>query len=328
MMTFALLTMIAVGCRDIRPKAQDWVASAPVKTTIGVSCNLGWILEMPDFRKFIAGHPMFDAALELFLDSAKIDPAYETGRLTAYVLKLPNTSNSTPSVDDLREMMLIQVAGFREPKAIQRIITETFSPEGSLKLGGREYPLFVVIDINNVKIRIVTDSDGRVWIGDLAVLQEMAKKQGVMRENSHVLRASEWLPPSGVIQGFLQPELIPKESFKDLAGMIPAGIKGLAWSASPSQRDEQIIGLNLVITGTEAAVNEIKPWMQRVFAMAASLADGDTTVQPETIQEKNRMGIRCQFSQSQLGSALDFMNLKGIIPITSDTKFTRTGKPK
>jgi len=325
LMIFVLLAVISFGCRDIRSKTQDWVASAPEKTAIGVSCHLGWILEMPDFRNFIAKYPLYDNALELFLDSAKIDPASETGRLSVYVLELPNTDHAEPSINDLREMLLIQMAGFREPKIIQRVIMDNFSPEGSLRLGGREYPLFVVLDINNVKIRIVSDDNGRVWIGDIAALQETARKRG-MGSSAYVSRASEWIPPSATIQGFVQPEFVSKDIFKDFADVIPPGIKGLAWSASPSQNNKQIVNLDLAITGTDDAVNKIKPWMQRIFVMASSLANGDGTGQPETVQENNRMGIRCQFKQSQLSQVLNSLNLKGIVPISSETIFTKSGK--
>ncbi|MDR2697136.1 MAG: hypothetical protein LBB40_01515 [Holophagales bacterium] len=327
LMTFVLLAIISLGCRDIRPKAQDWVTSAPEKTAVGVSCHLGWILEMPDFRNFIARYPLYDNALELFLDSAKIDPASETAKLSVYMLKLPNPDISAPSIKDWREMLLMQIAGFREPKAIQRVIMETFSPEGSLRLRGREYPLFVVLDINDVKIRIVSDNDGRVWIGDIAALQETAKKRSV-GDSGYVSRASEWITSSSAIQGFVQPELIPKDVFQGFANSLPAGIKGLAWSASPSQRDKQIINLDLAITGTDEAVNKIKPWMQRIFAMASSLADGDGTGQPETVQESNRMGVRCQFKQSQLSQVLDSLNLKDLVPISSETSFTKSDKAR
>jgi len=322
---FVLFAVISVGCRDIRPKTQDWVASAPEKTAIGVSCHLGWILEMPDFRNFIAKYPLYDNALELFLDNAKIDPTSETGRLSVYVLKLPNPNAAATSIDDLREMLLIQMAGFREPKAIQRVIMDNFSPEGSLKLGGREYPLFVVLDINNVKIRIVSDNDGRVWMGDITALQETAKKRGV-GSSGYISHASEWIPSSAAIQGFVQPEYISKDIFKDFAEVIPPGVRGLAWSVSPSQNNNQIVNLNLAITGTDAAVNKIKPWMQRIFAMASSLANGDGAGQPETVQESNRMGIRCQFEQSQLRQVLNSLNLNGIVPISSETVFTKSGK--
>jgi len=86
--------------------------------------------------------------------------------------------------------------------------------------------------------------------------------------------------------------------------------------------------LDLAITGTDEAVNKIKPWMQRIFALASSLADGDGAGQPETVQESNRMGIRCQFKRSQLTQVLNSLNLDGIVPISSDINFAASDKAK
>ena len=322
----ALLAVAFMGCRGVSPRAEDWVASAPEKSVMGVSCHLGWMLEMPEFRQLVTRYPVFDQALELFLDRAKIDPASETGRVSVYALKIPNMD--TASANDLRETALIQIAGFRDPKAIQQVIAETFPPEGSLSMGGREYPLFVVLDMVldkiDIHIRMFTDGDGRLWIGDLAAFQDLSKKRQIGIDGP-IPRASEWVSPSGAVQGFVQPELIPKDALKELAGVIPAGIKGLAWSFSPTQSDGQIISLDLAVTGTDEAVTKLKPWMQRLFTMASTLA-GEGAGQPETVQEGNRMGIRCQFRQDQLSSALDMINLKDLIPIPAETEFPKSGK--
>jgi len=321
----ALLAITSVGCRDINPKAQDWVTSAPDKTTIGVSCHLGWILEMPDFRELVTRYPVFDQALELFLDKTKIDPTSETGRVSVYALDIPGPGSEI-SPSGLRGMTLMQIAGFRDPKAIQNVVVETFPPEGSLKLRGREYPLFVVLDINDIRIRVFSDGDGRLWIGDLTALQEMSKRRSI-GTSGPVPRASEWISSSGAVQGFVQTELIPRDVFSNFADVIPAGINGLAWSLSQTQNDDQIINLDLAVTGTDEAVTKIKPWMQRLFATASTIA-GEGAGQPETVQEGNRMGIRCQFRQDQLSSALDVINLKDLIPIPAKTEFPKSGKAK
>jgi hypothetical protein len=311
-----LVAAASAGCKDMRPKAQEWVLSAPEKTAMGVSCNLGWALEMPDTHKLIADYPIFDQALQLFLDKVKFDPSSETARFSLYVLDIPRIKN----VDNY----LMQLDGFKDAKAVQRAIAETFPPEGTLRVGSRDLPLVVVLDINDVKIRVLSDMDGKLWIGDIAALQEMAKRHSI-GENSPVSRASEWVSPSGAVQGFVQPELIPKDVLGAFADVVPAGIKGLAWSLTPPYKNEQIIELDLVVTGTEEAVGKLKPWMQRLVATASTLADGSGR-QPATIQEQNRMGIRCQLKEDQLDDVLNLFDLNGFIAVPND--FPAPGKPK
>jgi hypothetical protein len=219
---------------------------------------------------------------------------------------------------------LIQINGFNDAKAVQRVIAETFPPEGALRVGSRELPLFVAMDINDVKIRVLSDMDGKLWIGDIAALQEMAKRRSI-GGNSPVSRASEWVSPSGAIQGFVQPELIPKDVLRAFADVVPTGIKGLAWSLTPPYKNEQIIELDLVVTGTEESVAKLKPWMQRLVATASSLAEG-TGRQLDTIQEQNRMGIRCQLKEDQLDNVLNLFDLKGFIAVPTD--YQTPGKPK
>jgi len=342
----ALLAILVAGCRDMRPQAQDWMVSAPEKTILGVSGQLGWILEMPEFRKYITRYPIFDQALELFLDRAAIDPSSETARISLYVLNIPNDGNTVTSAEDLRGLALIQIAGFRDVKAIQRVVVETFPPEYSLKIGGREHPLFVVLDFNQIRVRLFFDDSGRLWIGDLSALEEIAKKRrsGI---SDYLARASEWLPATGALQGFAQPELIPKHAFKELDAFIPAGIKGLAWAVTPVDKKGQAapatpqasqaagnalqafqaVNLDLCVTGTEDAVTNLKPWMQRVVAIASTLA-GDGMMPPETIQEGARMGVRCQFKQDQLETALKMMNMEELIQAPIDQKKVKTGAPK
>jgi len=331
MRNFCIAVLLAIslaiaGCRDMQPKPQDWVVSAPEKTPIGISCNLGWILEKPELRKLVTSHPMFDQALELFLDRAQLDPSSETGRVSAYLLKFPNKDDSNPPIDSLRKAALIQIAGFRDPKAIQKVVAESFPPEGTLKLGNREYPLFVVLDINQFQIRILSDSEGRLWIGDMGVLQEIAKRRTI-GDGSPVSRAFEWVSNSGAVQGFVVPDLVPKEILNNFLKVAPEGIKGLAWSVSPSSRDEQIIDFDLAVDGTEEAITKLKPWMQRLIVLVSSSGNNGTR-QPETLQENSRMGIRCQFRQDQLSDALNMLDLQEIVQLPVNGGFTTSSNTK
>ena len=321
-----ILALVTFSCREMRPMAQDWAVSAPEKTIVGISCDLGWILEMPELRKLITNYPLFDQALELFLDKTQIDPSSETGRVSVYLLELPDEHTSGSFLDGLRDLALIQIAGFRDPKAIQKVIVESFPPEGSLKLGNRDYPLFVVMDINRIQMRILSDGDGRLWIGDLAALKELTKGHTI-GDSGPISSALRWITPSGSMQGFVQTELVPMDAANGFFDIVPAGIKGLAWSISPSKMDGKIIDFDLVVTGTEEAITTLKPWMQRIIALVSSLGSGGTR-QPETVQENNRMGIRCQFRQDQLSSALSTLNLQDIIRLPADAGFPTAEKIK
>jgi hypothetical protein len=320
---------IYIGCKDMRPKVQDWVISAPEASALGVSCSLALALESPPAREAITKFPQFDQALELFLDKAKIDPASETGRVSAYLMNRPDAKIASVSTDDLASLaqtVFFQIAGFRDPKAIEKMVIETFPPAGSLNMGGREYPLFVVFDINNFHLRVFSDNEGRLWIGEMAALKELAKRRS-FGDNSPVSRASEWVSRAGTLQGFVQPELLPTDMMQELAKVVPAGIKGVAWSISPPDKEGQTVELDLVVTGAEDAIVQLKPWMQRLIAMASTLG-GEGSKPPDTVQENNRMGIRCQFNKDQLADALKLINLNNIIVLPKDANLLAPAKIK
>jgi hypothetical protein len=288
---------------------------------------LALALESPAAREAITKFPQFDQALELFLDRAKIDPTSETGRVSAYFMGRP-TKMAPATSDDLAalaQMTFIQIAGFRDPKAIERLVLETFPPEGSLSVGGREYPLFVVFDLNDFHLRVFSDNEGRLWIGDMAALKELAKRRS-FGENSPVARATEWVSRAGAIQGFIQPELLPSDMMKNIAKVVPDGIKGVAWSISPPETGGQTVELDLVVTGAEDAISQLKPWMQRLIAMASTLG-GEGGRPPDTVQENNRMGIRCQFNKDQLNDALKLIDLNNIVVLPKDGKLSAPAKP-
>jgi hypothetical protein len=214
--------------------------------------------------------------------------------------------------------VFIQIAGFRNSKAVERMMTETFPPQGSLNMGGREYPLFVVFDLNDFHLRVFSDSEGRLWIGEMTALRELAKRRS-FGESSPVSRASEWVSRAGAIQGFLQPEMLPSDKMQEIAKVVPPGIKGVAWSITPPETGGERVDLDLVVTGAENAIAQLKPWMQRLIAMASTLG-GEEGKPPDTIQENNRMGIRCQFNKDQLADALKLIDLNNVIVLPKDAK--------
>jgi len=298
----AALAMAFSGCRDMGPRTPEWVASAPEKAIIGVSLHMGWALERPEVRRAMARHPIFEQTLEILLDKVRLDPASETGRVSLYMLGVPGHGHGIASFEDFSGMALMQVAGFGDTRAVQRVIAGNFPPEGSLSAGGREYPLFVFFDFNDVHIRILIDGDGRLWIGDIAVLHCVARRQFV-GEGGPLAHAAKWIKASGAVQGFLRPDLVPKEAMKEFAAAVPAGIKGIAWSISALEKDAGAISLSLAAAGTEEAIAGLKPWMQRTAAMASGLA-GEGAAPPETLHEKDRAGLKCQFKLEHIDNAL------------------------
>jgi hypothetical protein len=318
--------LASFGCRDMRPRSQEWVVFAPEKAIVGVSLHLGWTLERPEIREAMARYPVFDQTLEIFLDKVKLDPTSETGRASLYVLDLPALDAKISSLDDLRGMALVQLAGFRDPKAIQRVVVENFPPEGTLRMGGRDYPLFVFLDINNLRLRVFLDGDDRLWIGDLTALQWVAKRR-FAGDSGPLARAAEWIQPSGAVQGFVQPELVPKEALGDLANAVPEGVRGLAWSMSTTEKGSEMVSLSLAATGTEEAIATAKPWLQRVAA-ALSAVSGEGAPPPETLQEKTRMGLKCQMRPEQMEKAFDIMKLDSAIVLPLDAAAFRKREKK
>jgi hypothetical protein len=322
----AIVSFASFGCRDMRPRSQEWVVFAPEKAIVGVSLHLGWTLERPEVREAIARYPVFDQALEIFLDKVKIDPASETARASLYLLEIPRANEKITSLDDLGGMALIQLAGFRDPRAVQRVVVENFPPEGSLRMGGREYPLFVFFDINNLHLRVFLDSDDRLWIGDMAALQGVAKRR-FAGESSPLARAAEWIQASGAVQGFVQPELLPREAIGDMAAdAIPAGVRGLAWSVSTTEKDPEAASLSLAATGTEEGVAAVKPWVQRLAAVVSAASSGGPP--PETLQERARMGLKCQLKQGQMNKVFEMMNLGPAIMLPLEIASPKPGAKK
>jgi hypothetical protein len=307
----AMLAMLAIapfaslGCRGMGPRPQEWVVCAPEKAMLGVSLHLGWTLERPEVRDFIARYPVFDQTLEIFLDKVKMDPASETARASLYVLDIPGPDAEMASPGDFRGMILVQVAGFTDPRAVHRAVVENFPPEGSLRVGGREYPLFVFFDINGLHLRVFIDGDDRLWVGDAAALQGVANRRFV-GDSAPLAKAAEWIQASGAVQGFVQPGLLPKDILGGAPYAIQAGIKGLAWSVSTVEKDAQALSLSLAAAGTEEGIAAARPWAQRLAAMA-SAASGGGAPPPETLQEKTRMGLKCQIGPEQMDAITDMV---------------------
>ena len=301
-----------LGCHPRQAKAPDWVLTAPASTVMAVSGQAGWVLEQPQFQTFLERYPLADQTLDLFLKRAHINPHQETGRITFYVLNLPVLGNPGGVKPDSSDF-LIQLGGFQDSGALQVAISDAFPAEGSLPIEGRELPLYVVLDLNQYHIRVVTDSAGRVWLGDLGALARLGS--GRLPPRNPVALSAEWVNGNAPFQGYLRPQGILAAASSHLpaerARNLPQGIESLAWSVTPGTGKDQLHRFELAITGSKEGVLQVAPWLQR-FVAAATAMQGAPSQPPEILQETRRIGLRAQLTQNQVNTALSKLSQPGI----------------
>ena len=293
----ALVLAAGLGCR--RTRAQDWAASAPAGTIMAVSGQAGWLLEQPGFQQLMERYPYADQSLDLFLKKARISPHQESGRISIYVTAFngPAGAAGGPGAPDF----LIQLGGFRDPAGIQVAMADAFPVEGSLPAGRRELPVFVILDLNAYHFRAVADPEGRIWIGDLRVLARL----GAGGPEPAVLSALAWIGAGAPLQGFLRPGPIlagPSARIPpELAKNLPEGLEALAWGVTPGPGGRDgLHRFELAVTGSPAAVQQVTPWLQRFLAAAAAVPGAPAGPAPELLQERARIGLRCQLTGGQI----------------------------
>jgi hypothetical protein len=304
--------VLAPACHRRRATTPDWVDSAPSAAVMALSGKAGWLLEQAQFQTFLERFPLADQALDLFLKRAHINPHQETGRITLYVLGLPGATQAGSSASQAE--FLVQVGGFRDQAALHVTLSDAFPVEGSLTVHRQELPLHVILDVSPYHFRAVTDSQGRVWLGDLKTLARL--DAAPLPPRNPVVRASEWISAGAPLQGFLRPQAILQglggRVPPDLARNLPQGIEAIAWAVTPggtvraaSHRFE------LAAVGSPQGVLQVAPWVQR-FVAAAATTQGPSSPAPEVLQEKGRIGLRCQLGGEQVNGALSHLNLPGI----------------
>jgi hypothetical protein len=299
-----------LACHPRQPKTPDWVATAPASTVMAVSGTAGWILEQPNFQTFLERFPMAEQTLDLFLKRAHINPHQETGRISFFLLNLPvkDGAGAKPDPADF----LLQLGGFKDPAALQMALADAFPTEGSLPINGREWPLFVLLDINQYHIRAVSDHEGRIWLGELGALTRLGS--GRMPARNPVARSAEWINGGAPFQGYLRPqgllEGVAAHLPGDLARNLPQGIEALAWSVTPGQGQE-LHRFELAISGSREGILQVAPWLQR-FVAAATALPGAAGRPPEILQENGRIGLRAQLTPEQVNTALAKLNQPGI----------------
>lgn len=310
----ALGLVLAPACGRRKSHAPDWAGSAPAGSVMALSGQAGWILEQPGLQGYLEQFPVADQALDLFLKKARINPHQETGRISFYLMEVPKGGEGglqTGAMPDL----LIQLGGFRDQAAVSLAIRDAFPAEGSLPVGKRELPAYVILDANQYHIRAVADPNGRVWLGDLRALAKL--DAGVLPPRHPALAAAEWVDRQAPLQGFVR----TKPILDDLSGKVPAelakslpqGVEALAWSVTPGGTGRTSLHrFDLAVTGSPEAMLQVAPWVQR-FVAAAGAVQGGAGQAPEILQERNRIGLRCQLSGDQLNQALARLAQPGLV---------------
>lgn len=315
LITLSVLATLVAGCRPHKSQTPPWVVAAPARCEAAVSGQASWLLEQPEFQVQLAKFPMAEQSLDLFLKKARISPHGETGRVSLFAMD-PIMDLVTRKANPQASSFLLQFQGFRDPKSLQVAVAESFPIEGSLKIQGNDLPLHVVLDINQAHIRILTDLEGNLWLGDLAALTSLGAA-GPLPRRHPVLSAAAWIDGAAPLQGFVRPGNLLKDLSgrlsADITRELPQGIDCLAWSVSPGRGEQTLYSVQISITGTPEGILQATPWMQRIVAIATSIRTGSATP-PELLQERNRALLRCQLSWDQVTQVLSKLAQPNLLP--------------
>jgi len=313
-------TLLLLGCGPRRPKGPDWALSAPSGTVMAISSQAGWALQQREFQNLLGRFPMADRMLDLFLKRARISPAGETGRISLYVLDL-QINAALPKAGVESSNFLLQLGGFRDPKNLLLAVTEAFPMEGTLQVGKREMPLYVLLDYNQFHMRLLFDEQDRIWIGDLSALAALGRNQAIPA--SPALRAAEWVDGRAPVQGLLLPENLLKQASENLpqefAKELPKGIQALAWSVTPGSAKDAPHLFELAITGTPEGIQQVSPWIQRLVAFISNMP-GAPSHPADLIEERTRVGLRAQLNASQLEAVMARISQPGLFKPISPAK--------
>lgn len=302
------------ACRS-KPRLPQWVLVAPGDSLAAVSGEAGWMLSQKDVQALLAREPMVERALDLFLQKAHISPRDETGRVTFHVTGVPQKGE--PSIQKGLEHVLVQLNQFKDPAALVAALSESFPQEGSLLIQGREWPLYVILDVEvqgaKAHIRAASDEKGQVWLGSLEALSRMASRPNLAAHPDAAL-AAEWISPRAPFQGYLQPEVLlgglrtslDSSFVKDL----PQGVHSLFWSITPPSSPDQPIRFELALAGSPEGIGQVTPWLQRLVA-ATNAVQATPGSAPELMQEKKRVGLRCTLTADQLKLVMEKLGQPG-----------------
>lgn len=295
---------VAFSCHS-SPRVPGWVQAAPGDSLAALSGEAGWMLTHPEVQSFMARDPVVERALDLFLQKAHINPRLETGRVTFHVIGVPQKGEG--NLQKGLEHVLIQLNQFKDPAALVGALAESFPQEGTLRIQGHDWPLYVILDLETgttkAHIRAASDEKGQVWLGSLEALGRLASRDGLGARADAAL-AAEWISPKAPFQGYLQPEALLSGLKKNLEGSIvkdlPQGITALFWSVTPGEEKEQPVKFELALAGSPDGINQVAPWLQRLVAAVNAVQASPQGGSPELMQERRRVGLRCSLTPQQL----------------------------
>lgn len=324
----------AAACRT-KPRVPAWVSAAPADCMAAVSGEAGWMLSQKELQSLVSRDPLVERALDLFLQKARINPRTETGRVTFHALGLPGKApgDGAQGLKQGLEHVLVQLNGFKDPAALISALAESFPQEGSLRIQDREWPLYVILDVEaggvKAHLRAASDERGQIWIGALESLNRLAASQGLGALPEAGL-AAEWIDPKAPFQGFLQPEVLLSGLRKNVdSGLVkdlPRGIRALFWSVTPPAEKDQPVRFELALAGTPEGIDQVTPWLQRLVA-AANAVQNAPGAAPVLLQEKRRVGLRCALSTEQLKLVMEKLGQPGF-SLNLPAAFQKAGAPK
>ena len=328
-----LATLVGpVACRSKGKGVQPWLAGIPEASLTSVSGEAGWFLTNKGLQQALTRSPLAEQMLDLFMQKAHIDSRTETGRVTFHILDVPRTQGGQPDLKEAASAFLIHLSGFRDPKALQTAVTESFPAEGFLRVQGQDWPQFVVLDLQQggrqVHLRVAADPAGGLWLGDLAALARLNGKS--LLERPGVVAAAQWLTPGLKLQGALRPDPIVKDLRAQLpsewARELPEGVDIVLWGASPQAPVEgrpEAWSFEVIVGAEPKAIAQITPWLQRLgAALDAVRPQGQAPVQ--ILQEGRRAALRATVDAAQLESALGKLG----VPQLNLDKLRRSREPR
>lgn len=311
------LLLGALACKPKASKAQ-WVNAIPEEAITSISGEARFFLENKELQAQVTRSPLAEQMLDLFVQKAQIKSQSETGRITFHLLELKLPQGAPQGSDQGMEAMggafLIQLSNFRDPKALQAAITESFPAEGFLRVGTEDWPQFVILDLaqggRQIHLRVVADPHGGLWLGDLTALAKLGKRS--LADRPGVAAAAQWLSPDLKFQGALRPESLlgglrgqlPAEWAKEL----PEGVDILLWGASPAGGGEGTWTFEVVVGGEPKAMTKVSPWLQRLGA-ALEAVRPQSQAPVQILQEGRRAGLKATLDQAQLESAFAKLGL-------------------
>jgi len=301
-----------------RPRVPGWVQSAPADSLAAFSGEAGWVISHKEVQSLLAREPLAEQALDLFLQKARINPKTETGRLTFHVIGLPQKGET--GLEKGLGHVLIQLDQFKDPKSLVAALTESFPQEGHLRLAGRDWPLYVILDVDTgtvkAHLRAASDEQGQIWIGDLPALERLASRES-LASRPGVAAAAEWISPRAPFQGYLQPEALLGGLRKELPDSgtlrdLPTGVQALFWSVTPGTGQDQPTRFELSLAGSPEGITQVTPWLQRLVAAMSAVQTAPGASPPELLQEKKRVGLRASLTDAQLKFIMEKLGQPGL----------------